>query len=67
MRYLNLPKITTAILCLFLSPILLATTPDGETPAEESVCDGLPDAQFGICNAYCEAMDCDSDNPKANN
>jgi hypothetical protein len=41
-------------------------TPDGETPAAETVCDGLEGAQFGLCNAYCEAMDCDSANPNAN-
>ena len=37
-----------------------AQTEDGLTPAEESVCDGLPAAEFGLCNAYCEAIDCDS-------
>lgn len=36
-----------------------APTPDGQTPAEESVCDGLSGAAFGLCNAYCEAQDCD--------
>ncbi len=35
-------------------------TPDGETPAVETCCDGLVGAPFGLCNAYCEAMDCDS-------
>lgn len=42
-----------------------AQTPDGETPAEETVCDGLPGPLFGLCNAYCEAMDCDSGQPNA--
>jgi len=42
-----------------------ATTPDGETPAEETVCGDLVGAAFGLCNAYCEAMDCDSDEPQA--
>jgi len=42
-----------------------AKTPDGETPAEETVCDGLEGAQYGLCTAYCEAMDCDSSEPKA--
>ena len=37
----------------------LAKTPDGETPAEETVCDGETGAAFGLCNAFCEAMDCD--------
>ena len=34
-------------------------TPDGQTPAEETVCDGLQGAAFGLCNAFCEAQDCD--------
>jgi hypothetical protein len=42
-------------------------TPDGETPAEETVCDdaGLTGAEWGLCNAYCEAMDCESPNRHA--
>ncbi len=51
--------------CLVLSGAALAQTPDGETPAMEDVCDGLSGAAFGACNAYCEAMDCDSANPHA--
>jgi len=31
-------------------------------PAEETDCDGDP-FSFGLCNAYCEALDCDSDTP----
>ena len=42
-----------------------AQTPDGETPAEETVCDNETGAAFGLCNAYCEAMDCESDDPQA--
>ncbi len=34
-------------------------TPDGDTPAVETVCDRLTGAAFGLCNAYCEAQDCD--------
>ena len=37
-------------------------TPDGCTPAQENVCDifaNEPGPEFGLCNAYCEAMDCD--------
>ena len=45
--------------------IIMAKTPDGLTPAQESECDGQPGALFGLCNAYCEAMDCDSDSPHA--
>ena len=45
--------------------VLAMGTPDEETPAEEIVCDGLSGASFGLCNAYCEAMDCDSGFPSA--
>lgn len=40
----------------------MASTPDGETPANEGVCDVLMGATpglFGLCNAYCEAQDLD--------
>ena len=40
-----------------------AQTSDGETPAEEGICDGLHDASpglYGLCVAYCEAQDCDT-------
>ena len=56
---------------LFLCSLILCTgsalgqTPDGETPAQEDVCDGESGAAFGLCNAYCEAMDCHLDNPQA--
>ncbi len=43
----------------------VAKTPDGETPAEEDVCDAEEGVAYGLCNAYCEAMDCDSDYPQA--
>jgi len=43
----------------------IAKTPDGKTPAEETVCDEVSKSLFGLCNAYCEAMDCDSDSPHA--
>ncbi len=42
-------------------------TPDDETPAQETICDlykPIKGRLFGICNAYCEAMDCDSAAPK---
>ena len=40
-------------------------TPDGKPPSVETVCDGETGAAFGLCNAYCEAMDCDSPNHHA--
>jgi len=46
-------------LSLSTTPTATASTPDGETPAEETVCDDLDGAEFGLCNAYCEAMDCE--------
>jgi hypothetical protein len=42
-----------------------AETPDGKPPSAESVCDGLQGSAFGLCNSYCEALDCDSNNPEA--
>ncbi len=36
-----------------------------QTPDEETVCDGFEGAAYGLCNAYCEAMDCDSKEPQA--
>lgn len=44
------------------SNVAIATTPDGETPANEGVCDPLMDATkglYGLCVAYCEAQDLD--------
>ena len=32
----------------------------------ESACELLDGAAYGLCNAYCEAMDCDSEFPAAN-
>lgn len=43
----------------------IASTPDGETPANEGVCDGLQGATpglYGLCVAYCEAQDLDATN-----
>lgn len=41
--------------------VALAQTPDGDPPAVETICNDLnfSGASFGLCNAYCEAMDCD--------
>ncbi len=46
-----------------MSGNVLALTPDGETPANEDVCDGLQGASpglYGLCVAYCEAQDLDT-------
>ncbi|HEX6901375.1 MAG TPA: hypothetical protein VF789_16740 [Thermoanaerobaculia bacterium] len=52
-------------LLLVCTGAALAQTPDGETPAQEAVCDDETGAAYGLCNAYCEAMDCESDDPQA--
>ena len=54
------------VLMAFVAPfqVALATTPDGITPAVEDVCDGLiggTPGLYGLCVAYCEAQDCDSE------
>lgn len=62
-KLINVLLITT----IFISyvSISFAETPDGVTPAEESICDillkeGHNENVWGICNAFCEAKDCDS-------
>lgn len=52
-------------LLLICSGIALAQTPDLLTPSEETICDTETGAAFGLCNAFCEAMDCESANPQA--
>lgn len=50
------------IAALILGAPLMAQTPDGETPAQEGICDDLVNATpglYGICVAFCEAQDCD--------
>jgi hypothetical protein len=45
-----------------ISSSVMASTPDGETPANEGVCDvliGATPGLYGLCNAYCEAQDLD--------
>ena len=59
---LNLALRLIALVTVLLTPISASAQP----PAEENVCDGLSGAAFGLCNAYCEAMDCDSVAPNAN-
>lgn len=53
-------------LALFASVNAAAKTPDAQTPAQETVCDSETGAAKGLCNAYCEAMDCDNPNVRAN-
>jgi hypothetical protein len=52
-------------LAVAIVPASYAQTADGETPAVEDACDGFTGKVYGLCNAYCEAMDCDADEPHA--
>ena len=61
----NIVALVLFILLLSVGIASHAQTPDGMTPSEETACDGLVGAAYGLCNAYCEAMDCDSAYPKA--
>ena len=50
------------MLSLCLGSVAQVQAADGLTPAEETVCDKAysgTGALWGLCNAYCEAMDCD--------
>jgi hypothetical protein len=42
-----------------------AKTPDKQPPSAETICDNETGAAFGLCNAYCEAMDCTDPNQAA--
>ena len=53
----TLTALSLSLLILFAGAAA-AQTPDGETPAEELLCDKENGAAFGLCNAYWEAMDC---------
>ncbi|MDH3600359.1 MAG: thrombospondin type 3 repeat-containing protein [Candidatus Tectomicrobia bacterium] len=55
----------TLLALLTVVSLSAAKTPDGVTPAEESVCDGLPRTLWGLCVSYCEAMDCHLVSPHA--
>lgn len=52
-------------LLLICTGTALASTPDGTPPSGETVCDAEVGAAYGLCTAYCEAMDCESDDPHA--
>lgn len=58
MRHLPATLVLAAGVSLVTAVAFAGRTPDGQTPAEETVCDGLSGAAFGLCNAYCEATDC---------
>jgi hypothetical protein len=59
-RVLGRSSILIAVLIFTLGPLAArAKTPDGAPPSVETVCSALQGAAFGLCNAYCEAQDCD--------
>ena len=47
-------------LCAFVVFIMVLGAASAQTP-EEDVCDGYTDNAWGLCNAFCTAMDCDGD------
>ena len=52
--------IASVLIAIAVSTLTIAKTPDGETPADEAVCDVLQSATpglYGLCVAYCEAQD----------
>lgn len=55
--------LTLLFICLLgsFAGVALGQTPDGDPPAVETICNDLnfSGSAFGLCNAYCEAMDCD--------
>jgi hypothetical protein len=48
------------LVILIALPLTLASQ-----AADSTICDGTAGAAYGLCTAYCEAMDCESDNPQA--
>jgi hypothetical protein len=65
--HLSYLSFTSSILMgfLFVTVATAEGTPDGLPPPMESVCDAESGAAYGLCNAYCQAMDCDSGTPNA--
>ncbi len=47
-------------LCAFVVFIMVMGAAYAQT-SEEDVCDGYTDNAWGLCNAFCTAMDCDGD------
>jgi hypothetical protein len=42
-----------------------AKPPDFVPPSQESICNSVSGAAFGLCISYCEAMDCDGEEAAA--
>lgn len=65
----NILKYTSllALSAFLYSNTTVAKTPDRLTPSVETICSVFTGAAFGLCNAYCEAMDCGDPNQAASN
>ena len=62
---MNCFVLSFSIFMVFIGIVTIAAfaqTPNGTTPAEDS-CRGVYGGAFGLCNAFCEASDCDSIDP----
>ena len=53
------------LLIALLTALLIPISAGAQIPVEEGACDGLSGASWGLCNVYCEVMDCDSESAKA--
>ncbi len=64
-------KFSRFLTALAVTPVLMAAAAGAPALAQgmdgDSAClnGGLFGEEFGLCNAYCEAMDCDADTPQA--
>lgn len=65
MKHISLFSLIAAVVLTALTTLngsAIAQTPDGDTPANEGVCDVLQNGTpglYGLCVAYCEAQDLD--------
>ena len=60
MKYILSSLLTTLTVGMLVISSTYASTPDGQTPANEGVCDGLMGGTpglYGLCVAFCEAQD----------
>lgn len=62
---MRLIKGTNWFIPLMLVILIILPLSSSSQAADSTICDGTSGAAYGLCVAYCEAMDCDSDNPQA--
>jgi hypothetical protein len=67
MKYLSISLMLCIAIGFLLAAPVSGQTTDGQTPAQETICEtwGFEGKVQGLCNAYCEAMDCDDPFPQA--